>query len=158
MLLAALFSKLLAWNKVNPAGPTAKKYTAMKLFRGMIEDIDGLPKAGPGGRLLGVRPGNCPSPDVTAMNPHDLILPGQGGMSVAPDDPTNLPRHRKPRSLGGISSDPVWYIEQDQLGPDLRFRQDRSVHGVVEPARPMTLQEFQDALAWTRNCWQVHCR
>jgi hypothetical protein len=130
----------------------------MKLFRAMIEDIDGLPKIGPGGRLLGVRPGNSPSPDVTAMNPHDPVLPGQGGMSVAPADPANLPRHRKPKTLGGISSDPVWYIEQNTLGLDLRFRQDSSVHGVVEPARRMTLQEFQDALAWTRNRWQVHCR
>jgi hypothetical protein len=158
MTLAVLAIKLLAWNKVNPTGPTGKKYATMKLFPGMIEDIDGLPKIGPGGRLLGVRPGNFPSPDVTAINPPDLASPGKGGMSVAPDDPTNLPRHRKPMSLGGISSDPVWYIEQDQLGSDLRFRQDSSVHGVLEPARPMTLQELQDALAGTRNRWQVHCR
>src|SRR5438128_11583542 len=107
MLLVTLASKLSAWNKVNPTGPTGKRCTAMKLFRAMIEDIDGLPKIGPGGRLLGVRPGNSPSPDVTAMNPHDPVLPGQGGMSVAPDDPANLTRHRKPKTLAGISSDPV---------------------------------------------------
>src|SRR5205823_1424738 len=130
----------------------------MKLFRGMTEDIDGLPKTGPGGRLLGVRPGNSPSPDVTATNPHDFVFPGQGGMSVTPHDPANLPRHRRPKGLGGIGPDPVWYIELDELGPDLVFRQNSSVHGVVEPARPMTLQEFQNALATTHSRWQVHCR
>src|SRR5438132_14114360 len=91
-----LNSILLAWNKVNPTASADKKYAAMKLFRAMIEDIDGLPRIGPEGRLLGVRPGNSPSPYVTAMDPHDLVLPGHGGMSVAPNDPANLPRHRSP--------------------------------------------------------------
>jgi hypothetical protein len=54
----------------------------MRLFRSMKEGSDGMPVCGPSGRLLGVRPGNAATPDVFAMNPVDLVLPGQGGMSV----------------------------------------------------------------------------
>jgi|SRR5437667_6596390 len=130
----------------------------MRLFRSMQEDASGLPVTGPGGRMLGVRPGTSASPDVLAVNPTDSVCPGDGGMSVAPDDPGGLPRHRRPASLGGIGRDPVWYIEEDDLAPDLEFRQDSAVHGVIEPSRPMTLQEFQDALAGTRQQWKLHVR
>lgn len=130
----------------------------MRLFRAMKEDTDGLPMAGPSGRMLGVRPGNTPTPDVPAVHASDMILPGQGGMSVAPDDPMNLTKHRRPRSLGGTGQDPVWSIGAGELGPDLRFRQDSLTHGVIEPERPMTLREYQDALASTRLRWILHCR
>jgi hypothetical protein len=92
------------------------------------------------------------------VNQTDLLLPGQGGMSVAPNDPADLPRHRRPASLGGIGRDPVWYIEADDLGPDLVFRQDRPSHGLIEPKRAMTLDEFQAALARSRQFWKLHCR
>lgn len=124
----------------------------------MKEDVDGLPTVGPSGRMLGVRPGGAPTPDVLALRPADLVPPGQGGMSVAPGDPALLLRHRRPPSLGGTGQDPVWYIEVDDLGPDLVFRQDRVTHGLIEPSRPMALQEFQDALAATRSRWRLHCR
>jgi hypothetical protein len=130
----------------------------MKLFRAMREHPDALPLAGPGGRMLGVRPGHTPTPDVLAVHAGDPVLPGQGGMSVAPDDPMNLIKHRRPRSLGGTGQDPVWLIGIDELGPDLRFRQDSPTHGVIEPARPMTLREFQGALASTRPRWGLYCR
>src|SRR5438132_2726767 len=108
----------------------------MRFFRSMKEDANGLPAIGAGGRMLGVRPGTSTSPDVLAVKPTDLVSPGDGGMSVAPDDPAGLPRHRRPTSLGGIGRDPVWYIEKDDLAPDLEFRQDSAVHGVIEPSRP----------------------
>jgi hypothetical protein len=130
----------------------------MRLYRSMTEAPDGLPTTGPSGRLLGVRPGNAATPDVLAVNPSDLVLPGHGGMSVAPDDPLNLQRHRRPAALGGIGRDPVWYIETDELGPDLEFRQDRPGHGLIEPKRAMTLDEFQVALAALRPHWKLHCR
>lgn len=130
----------------------------MRLFRGMIEDEAGLPVVGPGARYLGVRPGGSPTPDVPAVNPSDPLAPGQGGLSVAPTEPRDLPRHRRPASLGGTGQDPVWYIETDDLGPDLLFRQDRPGHGVIEPSRPMTLQAFQEALARTQSRWKLHCR
>jgi hypothetical protein len=86
------------------------------------------------------------------------MLPGQGGMSVAPDDPLHLPRHRRPAGLGGTGRDPVWYIETEDLGPDLAFRQDGPAHGLIEPKRLLTLQGFQDALAGTRCYWKLYCR
>jgi hypothetical protein len=124
----------------------------------MKEDPDGWPATGPSARLLGVRPATQPTPDVLATKPTDVVHPGQGGMSVAPDDPTQLRRHRRPVSLGGIGLDPVWYIEMDELVPDLAFRQDKATHGVIEPKYAMTLQEFQSALAQTRSLWRMHCR
>ena len=130
----------------------------MQLFRSMKEDVDGLPLVGASARTLGVRPGTSRTPDVQASHPLDLVLPGQGGLSVAPDDPMHLERHRRPASLGGIGRDPVWYIETDDLAPDLQFRLETATHGVIEVSRPMMLQEFQDALAATRTKWRIHCR
>lgn len=130
----------------------------MRLYRSMTEAQDGMPAVGPSGRMLGVRPGNAPTPDVLAVNASDPVLPRQGGMSVAPNDPLRLQRHRRPASLGGIGRDPVWYIEADDLGPDLDFRQDRTGHGLLEPNRRMTLGEFQLALAASRTRWRLVCR
>jgi hypothetical protein len=130
----------------------------MLLFRSMKEDADGAPAVGASGRLLGVRPGNAATPDVLAAASTDLVGPGQGGMSVAPGDPLYLQRHRRPPSLGGTGQDPVWCIEEDDLGPDLIFRQDRVTHGVIEASRTMTLQELQDALAATRSRWRLYRR
>ncbi len=79
-------------------------------------------------------------------------------MSAVPQDPNHLPRHRKPASLGGLGIDPVWKIDSNELGPNLRFRYDSATHGFVEPKYPMTLQEYQDALARTRDKWQFHCK
>jgi hypothetical protein len=130
----------------------------MRLYRSMQEASDGYPAAGASGRLLGVRPGSDSTPDVLAIDPGDPMRPGEGGMSVAPDEPLDLPRHRRPVRLGGTGRDPVWYIETDDLEPDLEFRQDRPGHGLIEPKRVMTLQEFQDALTNTRCKWTLHCR
>src|SRR4029453_4569755 len=59
---------------------------------------------------------------------------------------------------GLIGRDPVWYIEADDLGPDLDFRQDRTGHGLLEPNRRMTPAEFQLALAASRTSWKLYCR
>lgn len=130
----------------------------MRLFRSMKEDADGLPMVGPSGRMLGVRPGSAATPDVLASQANDTVLPNHGGMSVAPDDPMHLLKHRRPPSLGGIGQDPVWYIEVADLPVDLQFRQDRLTHGVIEPAQTMTLAEFEMALEATRSQWKLHCR
>jgi hypothetical protein len=130
----------------------------MLLYRSMIEVAHGFPAAGPGGRMLGVRPGSSANPDVLATDPADMVLPGQGGMSVAPGNPIYLPKHRRPASLGGLGQDPVWYIDSGDLEADLCFRQDRPGHGLIEPKWPMTLQEYQDALTRTRSRWKLHCR
>jgi hypothetical protein len=132
----------------------------MLLFRAMKETPEGLPETGPSARKLGARPSgsSTTNPDVLASSPDDLVSPGGGGMSVAPDNPFYLQRHRRPASLGGIGLDPVWKIESDDLGRDLQSHQDSATHGVIEPKRIMTLWEFQEALARTRDKWRLHCR
>jgi hypothetical protein len=119
----------------------------------MREEADGAPRLGASSRTLGVRPGI----DIPAQAPSDVVLPGQGGMSVSPSDPGNLPAHRRPRNLGGRGDDPVWRIDEEDLGPNLSYRpdpDDPSRHGFIEPSRPMSLQEYQDALGLTRRRWQ----
>ena len=73
-----------------------------------------------------------------------------------------LQNHARPFSLGGIGTEirygTSWYIEADDLGPDLDFRQDRTGHGLLEPNRRMTLDEFQLALAASRTRWRLYCR
>ena len=77
---------------------------------------------------------------------------------MVPGDPLYLLKHRRPASLGGTGRDPVWYLDTNDLDPELCFRQDRPTHGVIEPNRAMTLQDFQNALLRTRPNWRLHCR
>lgn len=76
-------------------------------------------------------------------------------MSVAPNAPQNLPPLRRPAWLdGGRGKDPVWVIDSDALGAaGVQFRQDTSSHGLLEPLVEMTLLEFEQALARTRDKW-----
>jgi hypothetical protein len=130
----------------------------MKLFRAMREAADGLPEVEPSSRGLGVRPGPGRNSDVSAVSGQDAVMPGGGGMSVAPDDPLHLVSFRRPRSLGGTGRDPVWVIDVADLGPELTVRPDAPGHAFVEPARLMTLQSFQQALAVTRDRWVLVAR
>jgi len=130
----------------------------MMLYRSMREDTDGFPVVGRGARMLGVRPGNNPTPDVPAVAPSDPVIPGRGGMSVAPDDPMHLQGFRRPPSLGGTGPDPVWWIDSDDLGPELRFRQDSTTHGLIQPCQTMTLLDYEEALAKTRSRWKLFRR
>ena len=122
------------------------------LFRSMKECVTGSPVVGENARTLGVRPGN----DVPATAQDDIVLPGSGGLSVAPDDPMNLPSHRRPPEFQGVGKDPVWMVSSEELGPDLAYRPDpdRPGHGFVEPTGPATLVAFQRALAKTREAWR----
>jgi hypothetical protein len=76
-------------------------------------------------------------------------------MSVAPDDPLNLPRHRRPKELDGTGSDPVWQFNMADLSADLRYWQDPldPKHGAIEPATAMPLSEYEQALEQTRDRW-----
>lgn len=47
----------------------------------------------------------------------------------------------------------MWEIDLSELGPDLAFDQDKPTHGVIGPARSMTLEEYEQALAATRAKW-----
>ena len=75
-----------------------------RLFRAMRKDADGFPEVGANARALGVRPGI----DVLATLPSEMIQPGQGGLSVSPDDPMNLPYFRRPPGFQGSGRDSVW--------------------------------------------------
>jgi len=57
-----------------------------QLFRAMKENDTGSCEVGESARASGVRPGV----DVPAVGPNDLVLPGQGGLSVSPDDPLKI--------------------------------------------------------------------
>ncbi len=142
--------------------PAAPATTDDLLFRSMRPAADGRPLVAPSARGLGVR-----SDQVSGVFHYDLaldpvsglVLPGTGGLSVAPADPARLPRHRRPPSLGGAGGDPVFAIARLALGPDLAYRPDPerpTRHGFIEPARPMSLDEFQAALAATRPRWVVY--
>ncbi len=123
-----------------------------RLFRGIKESGRGGPESGESARTLGVRPGI----DVPARTPDGLVEPGQGGLSVSPGTPLNLPSHRRPPGFGGVGRDPIWVLPAEDLGPDLSYRPDPvdSGHGFVEPARPMTLGDYQLALSRTRDLWR----
>lgn len=124
-----------------------------RLFRGMKADASGRPAIGPSARTLGVRPGI----DVPAVGPNDAISPGQEGLSVTPDDPMQLPLIRRPSNFGGRGRDPVWMIDETDLGTDLVYRTDpnRAAHGFIEPSRTMTLDDYQQVLAATQSRWVI---
>jgi hypothetical protein len=130
----------------------------VKLYRSMKVAADGLPEVAATARTLGVRRGDqVPTNDVNAVAPGDPVPPGTGGMSVAPDDPANLPKARRPAEYGGLGKDPVWVIDSDDLPPVLEFRQDSPTHGLVEPAAntTLTLAEYEAALESTRGLWRL---
>lgn len=79
-------------------------------------------------------------------------------MSVAPDDPLNLHPIRLPRSLGGRGRDPVWVIEESDIGTDLTVVHDKPGHALIAPARPMTRDDYERALTSTRGNWRIYCR
>lgn len=127
----------------------------MKLYRAMKAAADGLPEVGSSARSLGVRGlDQAPDHDVQASGAADPVRPGEGGMSAVPDDPMSLARHRRPAALSGTGKDPVWVIDETELGSDLAYRRDKPTHGLVEPAGEMTLAEYQQALLLTRPRWR----
>jgi hypothetical protein len=118
----------------------------------MKESVSGQPSVGPSSRTLGIRPGI----DVPAVSPDEIVVPGQGGLSVSPDDPHNLPPTRRPPAFGGTGKDPVWGLDESDLGPDLRYRPDpdNDRHGFIEPVRAMPLREYEEAIARTQGLWK----
>jgi hypothetical protein len=122
-----------------------------RLYRSMKEARDRKPDVGRSARTLGVRPGI----DIL-VEPDGTVVGGAGGMSVAPDSAANLPSHRRPPEHGGTGKDPVWEIGTADLGEALVYHEDPvqpGVHGFVEPSRRMTLEEYERALAATREAW-----
>ena len=118
----------------------------------MKRATDGVPKAGRSARTLGARPDTDVRIDDTGQ-----VHPGTGGMSVSPDDPENLPTHRRPPEYGGSGPDPVWVIDSDDLLPGLGYRPDPydpEGHGFVEPQTEMSFGDYESLLNQTRDSWE----
>jgi len=104
-------------------------------------------------RTLGVRSGLDLIPAEDGQ-----VRPECGGLPVSPDDPQRLPTHRRPPEFGGTGKDPLWQLRVRDLGPGLIYRPDPANpagHGFLEPAMPMSLAEFQEALAKTQDAWRL---
>ena len=75
-------------------------------------------------------------------------------MSVTPDDIHRLPRHTKPKTLGGRSDNPVFRISCAVLPKALFYAADRRYHGSIEPAQQCQFDEYQANLHETRMHWE----
>lgn len=130
------------------------------MFRAMKKADDRLPMLGRTARTLGVRvstagavPEDAPEFDVYP-DAAGHVIPGWG-LSVAMDDPRGLPRHRKPRSLGGEGRDPVFSLLMSAVGKVLNVNVDRPPHALIEPASRCSLADYESAFAGTRPSWKV---
>lgn len=82
------------------------------------------------------------------------IFPGKGGMSIAPDDPTNLQPHRLPVEFDGKNkTDKLWRIYEDELPEGLNVDFDKRGHGNLQPAEPMDLETYRRLLRETIDKW-----
>lgn len=126
------------------------------VFRAMEPGPDELPLLGNSARRLGVR-----VPGDIAPNAAGDVLPGTGGMSVAPGSKWNVPNHRRPRGMlrgsTGHAGDRVYSIDQAEIVKQpLNVRPHppgSTLHAHVEPSRQMSLVAYEDALAATRPSW-----
>jgi hypothetical protein len=122
----------------------------------MTPDLDGLPAVGRSARMLGVR-----TPQDVRLDATRRVVPGTGGMSVAPDSMWNLPNHRRPRAMGRGSTGPVhdhvFSVLPGTLSDNaLVARRDPSapvLHALIEPLERVVLEEFERALGATRPGW-----
>ena len=128
------------------------------VFRTMIPDPDGLPRAGASLRTLGARPGV----DIP-VDGDGNVKPRTGGMSVTADDPKRIPKPVRPRSLGGESRDTLFSMDTAVIPPSLVVRADKpappggiaSLHRVVEPSEACSFGAYQFELHGTRKSWRA---
>lgn len=135
-----------------------------RIYRTM-EMIDGRPAVGESRIRLGVRVPPNRHPDIVPDEGN--VKPGQGGMSVMPDAKPRIPslvpmrlRAVHPRYAGGTVPGNV-YIFCTGLGEfvdgvlteRLKVRVNSETHGCVEPSAEMTLDNYCEALADTRDQW-----
>jgi hypothetical protein len=128
-----------------------------RLWRAMKATADLKPQLGPSARTLGVRVPPNLAADILPDR-EGWVRPGTGGVSVSPDTPIHLHPTRRPVSLGGWGKDPLFSLRADYLGDGLQFRPDPRTpnrHGLIEPARPMKLEEFRALLNRTQTLWEI---
>jgi len=119
------------------------------LFRVLKVGADGKPVVGTRRNMLGVRPTdpNNTDPkrlfDVNAVNDTDTVAPGRGlSTSIIP-----TPQRVQP-------GEALFVVETTDLPAELGSNPDRPPHCLLEPTRPLTLAEYQQVLASTRDLWQ----
>jgi hypothetical protein len=118
----------------------------------MRDDGQGRPLVIATARGLGVR-----SLIDIDVDEDGMVEPDTGGMSVSPESYEYLPVHRRPPTLGGTGLDPVWEIDDTEIGDGLAYREDEDEplpHGVVEPAWRMEFAQYEELLAATRDVWR----
>ena len=114
-----------------------------------------MPLTGRSRRTLGAIPGEPPKGDIP-VGRDGCVAPRTGGMSVAPDDPINLPRHRRPPTLGGEGRDPVFRYATTALPATLALCSDHPEHAFMEPCNECMFDEYQTAIHGTRSNWEVY--
>ncbi|MFO0848523.1 MAG: hypothetical protein U0871_08205 [Gemmataceae bacterium] len=124
----------------------------MKLYRTMKVAPAGGPLVGQRRSMLGVRPTDPTNAtpgrraDVSAVTDTDPVKPkSDEGLSVYTD----------PAMLKLGRGEVVWVIDTDDLPPTLAYTPDHEPHGLITPAVPMTLGQFQAELAATADLWEV---
>lgn len=118
------------------------------IYRSMKGDDMGFPLVEESARGLGVRINQ----DIPLA--YDQVLPLTGGMSTAPDNPLNLPSHRRPPSLGGTGKDPVFEFNTKNLPLGLKWVQDAPGHGTIQPSFVMPYETYKTLLSSTKYLWK----
>ena len=140
------------------------------IWRAMKADNE-KPQIGRGKKLLGVLVGPAANDDI---NPDEdgYVHPATGGMSVSPKVEA-LPTHRLPTRLrkkyperfpdaSGPNGLHCWWMGEGPFVPEriaerllLRPDQDNPErHGLVEPDAKMLTEDYETALAATREQWR----
>lgn len=139
-------------------------------YRGMAE-TNGKPKVGRSARLLGIRPGidvdtaylpqgwldeqGYLRPESERDNegePVEVVIKNTKGMSTSRSIEA-LPPFRKPAAFGGTGKDPLWQIDECDIGGDLEAVQDNETHVSIRPRTTLLLQRYETALANTQQNW-----
>lgn len=93
----------------------------------------------------------------TFLSRADLVTPGTGGMSVS-EDWRAMPEFRLPPPAG-FGRDPLWMIEEADLGERLRYdpapSEANPEHGLIGPASPMSVRDYERALEDTCDRWKI---
>ena len=137
-----------------------------KIFRAMRKADDEKPVVGASSSGLGVRiPGEGQRADVD-LDENGLVMLNSKGMSVSPQW-RDLPRSRIPARLKDKFPDAIGSnksfcftmgegpFENSPLTTDLDFIVDTAKHGLVAPHVAVTLAQFQESLANTRDLWII---
>ena len=122
-------------------------------YRAMKRDDDAKPRIGRSRRTLGVKLDDDDA-DIP-IQAGGWVLPNTGGMSVAVDDPRELPFHRRPPSLKGCGRDPVFALDGPLLPATLNARVERFPHALIEPQERVVLDDYETALESTREQWHL---